>query len=121
MEREIGDILQAKNRSKEAGFHYIIFYDGYSDDEFEAGVLTTTNNFPDNILMDKSHFVEKNSEGNNFKITFNNSKLIPVKLFKPEEWGPYRKVGQLTDNGINFVREIIGDLKPVYWKEYVLK
>lgn len=120
MDREIGDILEATDRSREAGYHFIIFYEGYSDDEFEAGVLTTTDLFPVNILMNETHFVDKDENGNDFKVTFKNSKLVPAKLFKPEEWAPYVKVGQLTNEGIDFVKKNIGHLEAEYWKDYIL-
>src|SRR5215217_4772011 len=99
MVRNIGDILEAKNRSFQAGKHFIIFYDGYDENEFIGGIITTTYNFVVNILMDIKHFVAKDNNGNDYKVTYKNSKLVPAKLFKPEEWGPYEKVGQLTDNG----------------------
>ena len=121
MDREIGDILEARDRSYNAGKHFIIFYNGYSDDEFEAGVLTSTDEYPVNILMYENHFVDKDEDGNNFKVTFKNSKLVPAKLFKPEEWGPFIKVGQLTNEGIKFVRKNIGHLDSEYWKDYILK
>jgi hypothetical protein len=121
MERNIGDILEATDRTRVAGFHYMIFYDGYDDNEFIAGVLTSTNKFPINILMTNLHFVEKDEFGNDFKITYKNSKLVPAKLFKPEEWGPFEKVGQLTDEGIAFLHQHIGNLHAEYWQNYILR
>ncbi|AOC97166.1 hypothetical protein BB050_04088 [Flavobacterium anhuiense] len=119
MKRNKGDILEARDRRFEAGKHYIIFYDGYDDNEFIAGVLTSTDNFPVNILMAALHFEERDKNGNDFKITYKNSKLVPAKLFKPEEWGPFEKVGQLTDEGIAFVDLHIGELQPEYWQNYI--
>lgn len=121
MERNIGDILEATNRSRETGFHYIIFYEGYDDNEFIGGVMTSTDKYPVNILMNSSHFIEKDEAENDFKITFKNTKLVPAKLFKPEEWGPYEKVGQLTDEGIAFVDQHIRNLQPEYWQNYILR
>lgn len=119
--RDIGDILEASDRSREAGFHYIIFYDGYSDNEFMAGVLTSTDKYPVNILMNLNHFLQKDENGNDFKVTFKNSKLVPAKLYKPENWGPFEKVGQLTEDGIAFVKEHVSHLEAEFWEEYILK
>ncbi|WP_432672126.1 hypothetical protein [Flavobacterium sp. SM2513] len=121
MKRNKGDILEAADRTREAGFHYIIFYDGYTDDEFIAGVLTSTDKYPVNIKMNETHFLDNDENGNDFKVTFKNSKLVPAKLYKPENWGPFNKVGQLTENGIAFVQEYIGHLEAEFWEEYILK
>jgi len=121
MNRNKGDILEARDRGFQAGKHYIIFYSGYNDNEFIAGVLTSTDKFPVNISMTDLHFVEKDEVGNDFKITYKNSKLVPAKLFKPEEWGPFEKVGQLTEEGIEFIDHHIGHLEPEYWQNYILK
>ena len=119
--RYIGDILEAKDRSENAGIHYIIFYDGYDDSEFIGGMLTSTDLFPQNVKMNVSHFVENDENGNNYKVTFKNSKLVPAKLYKPENWGPFKKVGQLSEKGIAFVEEHIGHLESEFWEEYILK
>lgn len=121
MNRNKGDILEARDRRFQAGKHYIIFYDGYDDNEFIAGVLTSTDMFPVNILMNSCYFVEKDEFGNDFKITCKNSKLVPAKLFKPEEWGPFEKVGQLTDEGIAFLDQHIGNLQAEYWQNYIIR
>jgi hypothetical protein len=121
MKRNKGDILQATNRSRVAGFHFIIFYEGYEDNEFLAGVITTTDKFPVNYVMQSNHFVEEDDNGKHYKITFKNSKLVPAKLFKPEQWGPFDKVGQLTAEGICFIEKHIGQLEPEYWEDYILK
>lgn len=121
MDRNIGDILEAKDRSVNAGRHYIIFFDGYNDSEFIGGMLTTTELFPQNILMTESHFINMDENGNEFKVTYKNSKLVPAKLYKPENWGPFEKVGQLSEEGIAFVKEHIGHLEAEFWKNYILK
>lgn len=121
MNRSIGDILEASNRSYKAGKHYIIFYDGYDDNEFMGGVLTSTDNFPENILMNEYHFINTDENGNDFKVTYKNSKLVPAKLYKPENWGPFEKVGQLSAEGIAFVEDKIGHLEAEFWEEYILK
>ena len=121
MERNIGDILEASDRDREAGFHFIIFYDGHDDDEFLAGVLTSTDKYPVNIVMNNKHFQYSDENDFTFKVTYKNSKLVPAKLFKPEQWGPYHKVGQLTEEGIDFVRKHIEALQPEYWQDYILK
>jgi hypothetical protein len=121
MVRNIGDILEANDRTREAGYHYIIFYNGHTDDEFEAGILTSTEKYSVNIPMNESHFINTDKNGDYFKVTYKNSKLVPAKLYKPENWGPFEKVGQLSEDGIAFVEEHIGHLEAEFWEEYILK
>lgn len=119
IERQRGDILQARDRSVNSGLHYIIFYDGYDESEFVGSMLTSSSKYEENIEFKEFHFIKEDQDGNNFKITCNNSRFVPVKLYKPEEWGPYKLVGKLSKEGVAFVDEHIAQTAPVYWREYI--
>ncbi|MBY0485740.1 MAG: hypothetical protein K2P85_00895 [Flavobacteriaceae bacterium] len=71
--------------------------------------------------MNETHFIDKDEKGNDYKVTYKNSKLVPAKLYKPENWGPFENVGQLTKVGIAFVEKHIGHLEAEFWGEYILK
>ncbi|HEX8514553.1 MAG TPA: hypothetical protein VF868_00030 [Bacteroidia bacterium] len=115
--RKRGDILEATDRSFHAGKHYIVFYDGYNDDNFIGAMLTHTVN-DKNELMNASHFIEDDEKGNEFKVRFENTHLVKAKLMKFEKWGPFNKVGELTNSGIDFVENTIDHLQTETWDEY---
>lgn len=114
-----GDILAARDRRRVAGLHYIIYYDRINTDEFLGAIITTSGNYPQNIPMLDEHFTEFDADGNAYQITNNNSYLVPAKLIKLESWGPFTKVGSLTNQGIRFIERIIGDLEPIVWEDAI--
>lgn len=116
---ERGDILEAENRHKDAGLHYIIFYAGKDARHFLGGMLTTSEDYEENIPMNNTHFETKDLEQNNYKIKYQNSHLVPAKLMKLESWGPFKIVGKLTNEGVEFVEEHIEHLGPMLWEEYL--
>lgn len=117
---ERGDILEAKNRHKDAGLHYIIFYSGKDTRHFLGGMLTTSAEYEENIPMNKNHFEKKDLDQHNYKIQHNNSHLVPAKLMKLESWGPFEIVGKLTPDGVEFVENHINDLEEILWDDYLV-
>ncbi|QKX06764.1 hypothetical protein HN014_18195 [Aquimarina sp. TRL1] len=106
-----GDILEASNRNINAGLHYIIFYSGKDTTHFIGVMITTSNNYEENIPMNTEHFEEKDLDNRNYKITYKNSKLVSNKLLKLEAWGSFRIVGKLTEEGVNFVEKNVENLE----------
>lgn len=108
-----GDIL--KGNYELGAIHPIIFLEGYSNDYFIGAMITSSPEYKKtkNILMRKEHFVEK------YKIHFNNSHLVDAKLYKKLEWGPFKKTGELTLEGIKFVESIIHKKYPIVWEDYL--
>lgn len=96
-----GDILQATHRELRKGYHPIIFVSGRSEFDFIGAMITHHPDEDRNVRMDVSHFEP------GYLITFDNSYLVKARLIKPEEWGPFDKVGQLTETGIKFVENKI--------------
>src|SRR5688572_9149082 len=117
--RTIGDILEAKDRSKGAAEHFIIFFDGPENGDFIGGMVTSQIN--KNVPMKEFHF-EKNAEnGNQYKFQFKNTNLVIAKLIKFDKWGPFTKIGKLTNLGIKFVESTIGHLHEETWEDYLLR
>lgn len=112
-----GDILEAANRAKDAGHHYIIYYDSEQEDVFIGGMLTHSSNYG-NAPMNNEHFNEYNSSDERYIVTYDNSFLVRAKLRKPDTWGPFAVVGRLSDAGISFLDEIIGSLEPQDFQDY---
>jgi len=54
-----------------------------------------------NLKMDTSYFERK--------FNYENTYLVLGKFFESEEWEPFRKVNQLTAEGLKFVEELLAD------------
>jgi len=101
---KLGDILLATHREINKGYHPIVFITGNSVDDFVGGMITHQAIANRNVKMKESHFEP------NFKVTYENSYLVRGRFIKSEEWGPFKKKGQLTPEGIEFVLRIISEL-----------
>lgn len=118
--RQRGDILEASNRARNAGRHYIVFYDGYDDVNFIGGMVTHMES-DKNVPMSDIHFEKTSEDGNDYKFQFENTQLVIAKLMKFEAWGPFTKVGKLSDEGVQFVESIIDNLPQETWEEYLYR
>lgn len=113
-----GDILEATERRITEGYHYIIYYDSERWGENFIGGMITRSNINDNAPMLPSHFKLNDDNGDKFKIVYDNSHLVRAKLKKLDNWGPYKKVGELTSEGITFVEQTIGNLTAMKFSRY---
>ena len=101
--------------------HPFIYLEEIDTDQFKGCILTHSNKYPDNVLLDHEHLEQKNTDGLNFRVKFDNSYFVCSILIKKAEWGPFIKVGQMTDNGINFVESLVsGAAFLITWEEYIL-
>lgn len=114
-----GDILKARLRSQNEGLHYIVKYSSNTELDFIGAMLSTKNYKNRNAPMEARHFKIKDDSGKNFRIIYKNSHLVPAKLIKPEIWGRFKKVGELTNSGIHFTETIIQDLHAITFEEYL--
>lgn len=96
-----GDILQATHRELRKGYHPIIFVSRRSEFDFIGAMITHHPDEVRNVRMDIVHFEP------GYPITFDNSYLVRARLIKPEDWGPFNKIGKLTKEGIEFVENQI--------------
>lgn len=90
-----GDILRATHRALRKGYHPIIYVGGHSDTDFIGAMLTHHEDNTRNVKIDPAYFVNKSG--------YENTYLVIGKFMKPEEWGPFNKVNQLTPDGLYFV------------------
>ena len=108
-----GDIIQGSKCCFCEAYHPIIYLGGNTRAPIGA-VFTHSGNYSCNKLMQPEYFEES-------KKWFNGeceSYLIAHKFQKLEEWGPYCKVGKLTDAGLRFVEELVGHLTSEPYSEY---
>lgn len=114
-----GDILRGSKRGRDAAYHFIIFLDGINDNSFIGGVLTHSNRYKNNILMKEEYFQKTNEGDEKYEFEFDNTHLVKGRFIKLQDWGPFEKIGELTDTGIKFVESQISDRKPILWDEYI--
>lgn len=114
-----GDILAAKDRSRAAGYHFIVFYEYIGSNNFTGTFITTDGDFEQNIQMKDNYFEEVDENGGTYAVQNNDSFLACAKLIKLEVWGPFTKVGKLSKDGINFLEDSIGGLEPILWEELI--
>lgn len=108
-----GDILIAEHRQLKKGYHYIIYIEGHSKKDF-IGAMITHSDKHENIKMNEEHF----DNDSRHRVKYDKTFLAKGKFIKPETWGPYKKVGQLTAKGIEFVNTSISDLVPEPFENY---
>ncbi|RUA17652.1 MAG: hypothetical protein DSY83_03680 [Flavobacteriia bacterium] len=114
-----GDILMARNRKRNAGFHFIIYIEPLDKECFVGSIITTSGKYPENIAMEDNFFEKVDENGKKYKIINKNSFLIPAKLIKLENWGPFSKKGRLSKEGCDFVDQHVGHLEPQIWGDLV--
>ncbi len=110
-----GDIIKgAKTR------HPIIYLEDRDQDTFRGLVIThsQTENYSDNIQLQKQHFENQDENGSPFEVVFDNSFVVGKYMIKRNDWGPYTKKGQLTEIGILYIEEKIAEEDSVYWNIY---
>lgn len=111
-----GDILYAKKASDAR--HPIIFVEGHDDTYFIGGVLTHFQEISKNIPMKESHFCVSDKNGVKYEVCYDGSYLVKAKLLKRLDWLPFRKVGQLTDEGLSFINTNLKNQDPMVWEDY---
>lgn len=115
-----GDILKATHRAIKEGKHFIVYFDGYSDTDFIGGMITHSELYG-NVKMEINHFEKVDANGINYNVIYDESFLVKAKLIKPNIWGPFTKVGCLTDNGKDFLINTIEDLETESFESYLLR
>lgn len=110
-----GEIFIGTKRGKDAAKHPIIFLESQNENSFIGAVLThgKSERYPDNVPMQAEYFMKK------YEFKFNDTYLVGKRFVKPQEWGPFTKVGQLTKKGVNFVDSCVKQYLPESWDDYI--
>jgi hypothetical protein len=105
-----GQILLASKRDRDQGYHLVVFLkQSQIVPSHFIGLMLSSKSVHGNIKMSENHF-----EGG-FK--YNNTHVGNRRLLKPEEWGPFRPIGNLTSEGLDFVNTHIPfDDNPPLWE-----
>lgn len=63
-----------------------------------------------NIAIPQEYFKLNSEKGNKYEFPIKDTLLTKHKRIKYNEWAPFYQVGELTDEGLAFVKTIIDDL-----------
>jgi len=101
--------------------HYMIFIEARTDTDFIGAMITRVDYKGTNIPMIEEHFLIHFSEEPKepCQITYKNSHLVPCLLIKVDEMGPFIKVGELSESGIEFIEQSVIGKGPYQWEEYL--
>ena len=104
-----GDIILGTDRRPVTALHPILFIrEGDSPDFFVGVMLTHSPNYG-NIPLPEEYFqnlTDYDPADNHFVRSY---------LLKKNEWGPYRKVGEVSSAGIEYVGANIDLKNPIIW------
>jgi len=107
-----GDILKATYQEINKGYHPIIFISGRSSRNFIGAMITHHADKKRNVEMEATHFK------NGYEFKFDKSYVVKGRFIKSEEWGPFRKIGQLTEKGLEFVNNAIAQEQEETFAKY---
>ncbi len=119
-----GDIVLGENNTNPRypkNGHPIVFLENKDAYTFVGLMLTTKSHDGMNNLMEFTHFMTHDENGNEYEFKYSGTHIVPVNLLKKLEWAPFTKIGKLTPEGISFVENIVANTEPVYWEEVVNK
>jgi len=112
---KLGDVIQGKGKLAK---HPILFIQDTDDDSFEGCMLTRSPLWEGNLPLEREFIKEFDEEGNRFEFQFRNTHVVQARLEKKKDWAPFWKVGELTEEGIEFVMTVINGLEPQQWEDY---
>ncbi len=99
--------------------HPIVFIKENDPDTFIGLMLSTKSYRGMNRKMEAVHFEALDENEVEFEFKYNNTHVVPLNLLKKTEWKPFRRIGQLTPEGLLYVEEVIAGTEPVYWVDAV--
>jgi hypothetical protein len=99
--------------------HFIIFIEAKGNEDFVGAMITSSGKFG-NKHMDKSHFKRKFDNGEFCKVVYKRSNLVIAKLNKYLSMGPFTLEGELTDSGLEFVKQHIMQLEMMNWEDFLI-
>lgn len=110
IEAKKGDILSSENyHTKENKItHYMVYLEPFpNNNTLFIGAMLTHSSINGNIPLMENHFIKTDEKGNNYKISFDKSMVVNHPLYKKVDWTPFTKVGQLSQQGIEFIENNI--------------
>jgi len=112
---DIGEIFISSSKKTK---HPFVFLSNKDDEKFYACMITHARRHPNNIPFLPSHFKSSDELGFPFTVVFDNSNLVKLQLEKNHGWGTFIKVGELTQEGIDFLINQLDDADKTTWRVY---
>jgi hypothetical protein len=112
----LGDILLGNKTN-----HPIIYLRQKDEYSFIGCIITHSNElkFKNNIAFLPEHFEAKDKNNDEYDIVYDNSYFVKLGLIKKMEWGPFQRVGKLTNAGIKHIEKHLGQTNSTEWREYI--
>ncbi|MBI1939479.1 MAG: hypothetical protein HYS25_15325 [Ignavibacteriales bacterium] len=113
-----GDILLGEKTN-----HPIIYLNKEDDYYFNGCIIThsPTSSYKNNISFLPEHFEMHDEDDNPYRIIYDNSHFVNLKLIKKTEWGPFNKVGKLSRIGIQYLEKYLEKDDSTEWRAYISK
>ena len=109
-----GDIIIGEKRNRNQSYHPIVYFEEIDDLFFLGGMITHSKKFG-NVQLKDIHFVQKIDD--NPKPSF----FVKKFLVKKQEWGPYKLIGKLSNDGVSHIENNKSKTKPEIWEDYLTK
>lgn len=112
-----GDVLYGKRRSD--AIHPIIFWEDHSQEFFIGIMLTSKGRYKKNIPL-KPEFIRVNSsDGKKFEFQYDNTHIVRAKLLKRKDWEPFRKIGEINEDGLEHIEMALSkEENEVVWEDF---
>jgi hypothetical protein len=111
---KFGDIIEGTKTR-----HPIVFFSVKNKDQFYGCIITHSERYSNNFTFKKEHFLEKDENGRDYKVQYENSFYVKLKLEKQNDWGPFLKIGALSNEGIKIIKSNVQIEQPVEWRKYM--
>lgn len=112
-----GDIIQGQHKD---AYHPILFLKEKDCTFFYGIMLTKAGNYDENIPLPEQYIV-KEKGGTKFLFQYNHTNFVNIKLLKKMEWQPFKKIGEVTTEGIKYIEENVTLDEARVWEEFLNK
>ena len=111
-----GDIING-----EVTGHPIVFLEKLDEYNFAGCMLTHRRPGPgyENIALKEEHFEQIDNTGKKYEFLFGETHFVKVRLLKEAAWGPFKKIGEVTEEGMNYLETKLEGQEPINWHHYL--
>lgn len=111
---EVGQIFWAGRNYNKGGktAHAFVVVDNDQDDGNVYGAMLSSSKDYNYILINNRHFKQAHHSGEKYKYPTKETLFVPKKFVKFQEWAPFFLIGEITDEGLEMIRDVIGGKEP---------
>jgi hypothetical protein len=111
-----GEIIYGRKNSDAE--HPILFLEDKDNLHF-IGVMLTSKKRNKNISLPKEYIIKQNENNESYEFQYMNTHFVNARLLKKNKWEPFRKIGEITPEGIEFVEQNIIGKDEESWEDYL--